>query len=315
MIRRILPRLLLFLLVISLSFLAFFFYTKAYLQTKIQTPSVIFIPKGSTKSIVAYFKTKGIDLHWLDYYLIKMRGYPQAGWIELGSDSLSREEFFEKVTHAKAALQKVTLIPGETNILFLKTLAESLDLNKSKLLQYYDELAPYADGVIFADTYSVARGIDEKSLIDYLVKESLKSHETLAIKTLGTYDDKVWFEEIVTKASIIQKEAANIDEMPIVSAVISNRMKKNMKLQMDGTLNYGKFSHVRVSAKKIREDMSKFNTYKYLGLPPYPICAVSKEAIYAAIYPAKVDYLYFVKGKDGKHIFTKTYKEHLKNIK
>jgi UPF0755 protein len=315
MIKKIAPLLLTFFFLLLLVLAGLFFYTKHYLQTMIHTPSVLYIPKGSTKSIVAYFKSEGIDLHWLDYYLIKMQGYPQAGWIELGSERLSREAFFEKVTHAKAALQKVTLIPGETNVIFLDSIAKNLDLNVSKLQAYYQEVAPYADGVIFAETYRVARGIDEKSLIDYLVKESLKAHKKLAIKELGVYHDKRWFEEVVTKASIIQKEAADSDEMPIVSAVISNRLKKNMKLQMDGTLNYGKYSHVRVSAKKIKEDNSKFNTYKHLGLPPSPICAVSKDAIDAALHPAKVDYLYFVKGKNGKHIFTKSYKEHLKNIK
>ncbi len=261
------------------------------------------------------FKKEGIDLHWFDYYLIKMKGYPQAGWINLGKESLSRDAFFAKITHAKAALQNVTLIPGETNFIFLDSVAKQLDLNVSKLRKFYDELAPYEDGVIFAETYSVPLGIDEHELIRYLVDISLKEHQKLSYKYLNSYHDKQWFSDIVTKAAIIQKEAADVDEMPIVSAVIRNRLKRNMKLQMDGTLNYGKFSHVRVTAKKIREDKSKFNTYRHVGLPPSPVCAVSEEAIMAALHPANVSYLYFVKGKNGKHIFAKTYKEHLKNIK
>jgi UPF0755 protein len=84
---------------------------------------------------------------------------------------------------------------------------------------------------------------------------------------------------------------------------------------MDGSLNYGENSHKRVTAKMIREDNSQFNTYKFKGLPPSPICAVSKEAINAAIKPAKTDYLYFVKTSDNGHSFTNSYNQHIKNIK
>ncbi len=315
MIRKILLYFLLFFILLGALASGIYLYTNNYLKETITTPKLLFIPKGSSKTIIKMFKKEGIDLHWFDYYLIKMKGYPQAGWIDLGKESLSRDAFFEKITHAKAALQNVTLIPGETNYIFLDDLAKQLDLNVSKLRKSYKEFAPYEDGVILAETYSVPLGIDEHELMRYLVHESLKIHKKLSFKYLGSYHDKVWFLEIVTKASIIQKEAADSGEMPIVSAVIRNRLKRNMKLQMDGTLNYGKFSHIRVSAKKIREDKSKFNTYVHAGLPPSPVCAVSEEAIIAALHPANVSYLYFVKGKNGKHIFTKTYKEHLKNIK
>ena len=303
------------LLLIAISVITLFGYTKYYLSDTIQTPKLLFIAKGSTKQAIAMFKKEGIDLHWFDFYLIKFRGYPQAGWIDLGTTTLSRSEFFEKITHAKSALQKVTLIPGETTSLFLTSLAKQLDLNASKLSAAYSKIAPFEEGVILAETYSVPLGIQEEGLIEYLVHESLKEHKKLSLKYLNSYHDKEWFGTIVTKASIIQKEAANSAEMPIVSAVIRNRLKINMKLQMDGTLNYGKFSHTKVTAKKIREDSSRFNTYKHNGLPPYPVCSVSKEAIIAAINPSNVDYLYFVRGKNGKHLFTKSYKEHLKNIK
>ena len=116
-------------------------------------------------------------------------------------------------------------------------------------------------------------------------------------------------------ASIIQKEAANVNEMPIVSSVIYNRLKKGMPLQMDGTLNYGKYSHVKVTARRIREDDTSYNTYKNKGLPSNPICAISLNAIKAAIFPIKSNYLYFVKdNKTGLHKFTGSYKEHVNNI-
>ena len=123
------------------------------------------------------------------------------------------------------------------------------------------------------------------------------------------------FRSYIIIASIIQKEAANKDEMPIVSSVIYNRLKKDMKLQMDGSLNYGQYSHVKVTPQRIREDTSSYNTYLNKGLPPQPVCSVSKDAIIAAIFPKTTDYLYFVKNKNGTHTFSQNYEKHLENIR
>lgn len=113
----------------------------------------------------------------------------------------------------------------------------------------------------------------------------------------------------------MQKEAADIGEMPLVSAVIYNRLKAKMPLQMDGSLNYGEFSHSKVTPERIRNDKSVYNTYKNRGIPPYPVGSASLDAILATIRPANVDYLYFVRDRStGKHSFSKTYKEHIKNF-
>lgn len=300
---------------ITIFLLTFFIYLKVYLGSIITTKPLLFIPKGSTLSVIKYLQKEGYDLDKFDYYLVKMFGYPQAGWIKLGSDKLSREEFFYKITHAKAATKNLTLIPGETKEIFFDMVAEKFDLNITKLLNEYNKLSPVQDGLIFADTYSVPIGIGEDKLIEFLVNKSLKKHKKLSKKMLKSYDEREWFGKYVTISSIIQKEAANVEEMPLVSAVIYNRLKKGMKLQMDGTLNYARNSHKKVTSTMIKGDKSQFNTYKNSGLPPYPICAVSEESIHAAVNPSLVSYLYFVRGKNGKHIFTNTYKEHLKNIK
>ena len=227
---------------------------------------------------------------------------------------MRRGRFLYTITHARAALQKVTLIPGETREIFFRQLAQRLDLNVTKLNEAYRRETTIPEGVILAETYQVPRGIDEATLGSHLLRESLKKHRRLAEKALGKYDPKEWFGRVVTVASIVQKEAAGKEEMPLVAAVIYNRLKRGMKLQMDGTLNYGVYSHVRVTPKRIREDNSSYNTYKIAALPPAPVCAVSMAAIEAALHPADVDYLYFVKGKNGTHRFSKTYKKHLKNI-
>ncbi len=291
-----------------------FFYAKYYLQQIITVPSQVYIPKGSTKSAIKALQKSGIDIGELDYHLVKLIGYPQAGWITLEKTQMSRSEFLQRITHSKAALRDITLIPGETKEIFFEQLEKKLDLNSSKLLDFYTKMIDIPDGVIFANTYKIPVGVKEKALIKYLVENSIKKHKQLSMKYLKKYDQKSWFEDVITKASIIQKEAADTKEMPLISAVIKNRLKRHMKLQMDGTLNYQKFSHIKVTAKRIREDNSSYNTYKIEGLPPYPICSVDVSAIKAALNPANVKYLYFVKGKDGKHHFSNSYKAHLKAI-
>ena len=292
-----------------------YFYVKSYLQETISVPQKVFIPKGSTKSAMKALQKSGIDLGDYDYQLVKLIGYPQAGWIDLGKTSMKRSEFLVRITKSKSAQSSLTLIPGETKEIFFKQLEKKFDLNVTKLHTFYDEIAPYPDGVILAETYNIQKGIKEKDLIVYLVEKSLKEHKSIAMELLKKYDEKEWFENYITKASIITKEAANVKEMPLVSAVISNRLKKGMPLQMDGTLNYKHQSHTKITPKMIKEDNSKFNTYKHKGLPPHPICSVTKDAISAAVNPAHVKYLYFVRTKKGEHTFSNSYKEHLTHIK
>lgn len=206
------------------------------------------------------------------------------------------------------------MIPGETAYIFLEQLSSNLNLSLRDLKTYYKEFSPIEDGWIIPDTYNIPIGINEKALVSYLVNTSEYAHKELSDKLLNRYDEESW-KRILIIASIIQKESASIEEMPLVSSVIYNRLKMKMKLQMDGTLNYGKFSHTKVTPQRIKEDTSLYNTYMYNGLPPSPVCSVSKEAIKAAVNPVQSNYLYFVKGEDENHIFSKTYREHLNNIK
>jgi len=250
----------------------------------------------------------------LDSYILRLIGSPQNGWIDLKSNKNTKADFLYKLTTSKAALQKVTLIPGETTHVFLNELATKLNLNAAKLLKEYKQQAPLPEGVLVPETYQIPVGIDEHMIVKLLLRLSLYRTKQLSYKIFGTYNEKRWF-HYVAVASIIQKESANNDEMPIVSSVIYNRIRKGMLLQMDGTLNYGKYSHTKITAKRIREDMSIYNTYKHKGVPKTPVCTVSFEAIKAAIFPAKTEYLYFVKSKSGAHKFACNYSTHLANIR
>ena len=169
------------------------------------------------------------------------------------------------------------------------------------------------ESFLYPNTYYLPYGFSKKEVCNYLYKISLKKHKKLANRIFGYWNFQKYYKFLII-ASIIQKEAANKKEMKLISSVIYNRLKKHMKLQMDGTLNYSKYSHQKVTPNRIKKDYTKYNTYKYYGLPPKPICVVSQSAIIAAIFPAKTNYLYFVR-VNGKHKFTSKYKQHLKNIK
>ncbi len=296
---------------ILILFIRFLFY----LNLTVQSKPVIYIPQGSTTSIIKYLDKKSYDLNFIDAFVINIFGYPQNGWIDLKQEYMLKGDFLYKLISSKAALKDITLIPGETYYFFLNNIASKLKISSKKLFKYYDEYKYKEDGNILAQTYSLPIGMDEQELILHLFKYTNRQYKEYSNKIFGQYNQKNWFKYIAI-ASIIQKEAASKEEMPKVSSVIYNRLQKNMKLQMDGTLNYGKFSHTKVTSQKIKEDKSIYNTYMYKGIPSSPICAVEFNAIKAAIFPKKTNYLYFMKATNGqKHIFNSTYKQHKIAIK
>lgn len=294
-------------LIISLSFIF-------YLLQPISTPKVLYIPGGSINKIISQMAGDKYDVCKLDSFLLRGIGSPQRGWIDMTFTSNTKADFLYKLTTAKAALQNVTLIPGETTYIFLKQLSDSLHLDRKILQKEYTDQAAMAEGVFVPNTYKIPIGITEHEIIKLLLKISKSQSQKFSKKIFGDYNETKWF-QYVAIASVVQKESANVEEMPIVSSVIHNRIKRGMHLQMDGTLNYGKYSHQKVTPKRIREDVSIYNTYKHKGIPAIPVCNVSFEAIKAAVFPSKSNYLYFMKNKRGVHDFSCNYSTHMKNIR
>jgi len=285
-----------------------------YITIPIKSTSTILLPKGSIGNIISQLTKKGFALSPIDRYILKLMGKPKHGWIEIGKSPLNRIDFLYKLINPRGAIDKITLIPGETMEIFLRDIASDLNLNSDKLIRYYKEFSPYPEAGIYPDTYHLPKGIGERNLIKFLVNQSDKKYKSISDEIYQEYNQTKWL-KILIIASIIQKEAANNEEMPIVASVIYNRLKKNMRLQMDGTLNYGIYSHIKVTPKRIREDKTSFNTYKKRGLPHSPIGAVSLTAINSAINPAKTNYLYFMLNSKGTHNFTTTFREHKKNVR
>ncbi len=163
------------------------------------------------------------------------------------------------------------------------------------------------EGSLFPDTYNLIKGMGEEPILKKMVsrfKEVYRSYEDLA-KKKGLFQ-----KEVVIIASLIEKETPTPSERPIISAVFQNRLKRGMRLQSDPTAIY------RIQGFKGRitkEDLQRktpYNTYRFEGLPPEPISNPSEASIRAVLYPARVDYLYFVSKNDGTHHFSKTLAEH-----
>lgn len=284
-----------------------------YLFSTVTSPKIVYIPQGSVFKSISHLQDEGVNLYKIDAFILRLIGQPQQGWIDLKEEKTSRIEFLYKLTTAKAATRAITLIPGETTVIFLQQLSDELSLDSDLLQRAYDKHAPYKEGSFVPDTYSIPNEISEEELIVHLLNESDEKMQSWANEYKKSYDKEKWL-QIVTKASVIQKEAASVSDMPFVSSVIDNRIKKGMRLQMDGTLNYGEYSHQKVTARRIRTDKTPYNTYKNKGLPVYPVCNVSKDAIHAAINPKDTDYLYFVRGKNGEHVYSSYFSTHHQNI-
>jgi UPF0755 protein len=167
---------------------------------------------------------------------------------------------------------------------------------------------PSLEGYLFPETYTLESGTSEKRLIRAMVEQfrtrlAPKLEAAAAERGLDPH-------QLVTLASIIQKEAGNEEEMPLVSAVFHNRLRLRMPLQADPTVIYGIADFDGNLTRKHLNTPSPYNTYRMRGLPSGPIASPGEKALRAAAAPAAVDYLYFVSRGDGTHVFTGTLKEH-----
>ncbi len=172
---------------------------------------------------------------------------------------------------------------------------------------------PTLEGYLFPDTYILPEGFRASDVVRTMVanfERHWKPEWNARLQALSMSRH-----EIVTLASIIEKEAKLPEERPIISAVYHNRLRRGMLLQADPTVQFALGHHVdRVLYRDLRVD-SPYNTYRYPGLPPGPIAAPGEASIEAALFPADVDYLYFVAEPDGHHEFRRTLREHLAAVR
>jgi UPF0755 protein len=279
--------------------------------------STFYLPSSNIDDVINTLREHGYGVSEIDKLMLHFFKPPEKGWYRVEKTPKQRFKFFEQLENKKAKTMRVKLYAGETSIELTKRLARDLKLDAKTLLEEYRRLTKYLEGDIFAGFYQVARKADERAVITALFKETKMKLENFAKLNCTQTGEahELELKVLLILASIIQKETNNKKEMYLVSSVIHNRLDKGMKLQMDGTLNYGKYSHKAVTPKRIRKDKSYYNTYVYGGIPPAPLCTVSRTALHAALYPKKTNYLYFMLNKSGTHNFSSNYKQHLKNIR
>ena len=165
------------------------------------------------------------------------------------------------------------------------------------------------EGFLFPKKYEFEQGVDARQVIDRLLEQYLVETKDLDFEGAEERSNLTEY-ELITLASLVEREAANDEERPLVASVIYNRIRQKIPLQVDATVQYALGeSKENLSLDDLKVD-SPYNTYKNPGLPPGPIASPSRESIRAALEPAKTDYLYYVLQADGKeHFFTDDYDE------
>ena len=178
-----------------------------------------------------------------------------------------------------------------------------------------DPAAPDLEGYLFPETYALPRGTTAGELVAQMVglfkrQYSADLRAEAAAAGLST-------RQVVTLASLVEKETARPAERPLVAAVYRNRLKIGMGMQADPTVIYALQRAGRYDGNLTRADLqfdSPYNTYRYKGLPPGPIAAPGLASLEAAVRPAAVAHLYFVSRNDGSHVFADTLAAHNRNV-
>ncbi len=237
------------------------------------------------------------------------------------SASMTPREILRKLMDGDVVYHEVT-IPEGTSIrdlpalLAKTTLVSEIEvkaqLDRKDLPATLNIPADSLEGYVFPDTYKFTRPDNAEFMIRHIVqvgndKRSKEFYER-------AIDLGFTFNQILTIASIIEKETGAPDERPTISSVFHNRLRIGMPLQSDPTVIYGLQDFNGNLTREHLTTPSPYNTYLNTGLPPTPICNPGLESIRAALYPGNTDYLYFVAKGDGTHQFSATYREHAQAV-
>ena len=289
------------------------------LEENSTTQKVVNIPSGTNAKEIVDILGKNEIIRKNNYSfrilikLLKVEDQLKYGEYDL-SPSMNMLQILDKLVKGEVIIYKITIPEGYT----YTQIAELLDIKEVAEKETFLKLAKNSEkpweGYLFPDTYEVPK----KYGAENMSKVMLSNFNQIAIENEFTEKaEEIGFSlnEIIILASIIEKEAKFSEEKNKVSSVFYNRLEKGMKLQSCATIQY-----ILETPKEILDENdlkidSPYNTYLYKGLPPGPICNPGLDSIMAALEPEEEDYLYFVLGENGKHIFSKTYQEHLRNKK
>ncbi|MGC9195882.1 MAG: endolytic transglycosylase MltG [Syntrophobacteraceae bacterium] len=279
-----------------------------------------FIARGTDGLTVARFlQSQGVIRNGYEFYLLALLKHAthrfQAGEYAFSTLDLP-QQVLDKIVNGKVVIYVVTLPEGSTlrdiaAIVARDRLAKSSEIVAAalsgRIAKSLDVKANTLEGYLFPDTYRFKKPISAAAILGRMVaqfRRKLPAGWQNRDKELG-----LTLNQVVTMASMIEKEAKVDSERPIIAGVFYNRLKNNMPLQSDPTAVYDLpgFSGPVTPADLKRQ--SPYNTYLHKGLPPGPICNPGEKSILAALYPAKVPYFYFVSNNATTHQFSVTLKE------
>ena len=318
-------------IIILCIFLALFYYINSQLKAPSNEHKVVSfnIEKGEgVEEIAQKLKTQGLiknrGLFVALSYLSGLWTRFQPGKYELSPDMNLSSIFKTFISGPKGEEETIKILEGWTNEEIAEYLEKKNICKKQDFLNALKKIDPsdykfLADkppeaglqGYLFPDTYRIYKQSTPSEIARKMLENfqnKLSKEDVSAISKQG----KTIF-EIVTLASLIEKEARDKEDRRIISGIFQKRLEMNMPLESCATVNYilGK-PKARLTAQDLKIP-SPYNTYIHSGLPPTPINNPSLESIKAAIWPKKTDYLYFLAGPNGKNIYAKTFEEHKKN--
>jgi UPF0755 protein len=286
------------------------------------------IPPGSGPAAIGRrLKDAGIVRDELSFRIALWRS-GQARRLQAGEYRFDRpmnaREVIDRIVRGDVFMRPITFPEGLT-VRQMSQLYERDGLGKaadfiraaqnSALVRDVDPVAQDLEGYLFPNTYSLPRKATASELVDRMVtafRDALTAEIVQQAAARG-----LTVRELVTLASLVEKETARAEERPIVAAVYSNRLRIGMGMQCDPTVIYALERAGRYTGDLTREDLkfdSPYNTYRYAGLPPGPIASPGLASLKAAANPADVPYIYFVSRNDGSHVFSTTLDEHNRNV-
>lgn len=295
-------------------------------------PVLVNISQGlSTAQVAEMLQSRGLirDARVFRYYVrfLRMDSQLQGGEYELSAD-MSPDQIVRKIASGQVVVRTFTVPEGLTVTQIAERLAEQHLVDRERFLEVAgasslaDRYLPDRtavpvplEGYLFPSTYQYKPGISEAAILGLMFRgfEKVWTPEF----TRRAQELQLTVHQVVTLASIIEKEARVPEERPIISGVYHNRLSIEMKLDADPTVHYalGKPAAEPLLYADLEVE-SPFNTYRVAGLPPGPIAAPGAAAIEAALYPEKHDYWYFVAKADGSggHYFATTLAEQESNI-
>lgn len=304
---------------------AWFAYVLVSPKMKVGEDQLFIVKEGSTlREVASNLERAGIvNFRFPMIVWGKFNGYDKkvkAGEYRMGSH-MAPLKILEALTKGNILSYSVTIPEGFTVKQIADLLHEKGLCDKGAFLSSVHEAPVEKDGKIsvtdlegylYPDTYKFARGISPVSIVHMMV-ERFKEQTTLLRERIDR--SGMTMHEIVTVASIVEKETGSAEERPVIASVFLNRLKKGMRLESDPTVIYGIENFNGNLTKKDLKRPGPYNTYTEKGLPAGPIANPGIDSIRAVLYPSDTDFLFFVSKNDGTHYFSKTLREHNRAVR